>query len=98
MLKNKIHILVCSSIVLSVFLSAAPLDKYYIPPQSTGYTAQTTAPNIETEFRNKVSRLSPEERANIKQAYQQKMNTAVKNKDFNAAAYYQRLIDILNSF
>jgi len=96
MLKNKIYILVCSSIVLSVYLSAAPLDKYYIPPQATGYT--TTQPDIETEFRNKVSRLSPEEREKIKQAYQQKMDTAAKNKDYKAAAYYQRLIDILNSF
>ena len=98
MLKGKIHILVCSSIVLSVSLSAAPLDKYYIPPQLSGYTAQTVKPDIDTAFRNKVSSLSLEEREKLKKSFQQKMDTAAKNKNFDAAAYYQRLINVLNSF
>lgn len=98
MKKTKIYILIYVSMMLPIFLSAAPLDKYYIPPQATGHTAQTTEPDIETQFRNKVSSLSPKEREKIKEAYQQKMDTAANNKNFDEAAYYQRLIDILNSF
>jgi len=98
MLKNKINMLVYSSIVLSVCLSAAPLDKYYIPQQSAGYTTQTAKPNIESEFRNKVANLSPGERKKLKESFQQKRDNAANNKNFEAAAYYQRLINILNSF
>jgi len=98
MLRDKINILVCSSLVLSVCLSAAPLDKYYIPPQPAGYTTQTAKPNIDNEFRNKVAGLSPEEREKLKESFRQKRDNASNSKNFNAAAYYQHLIDILNSF
>ena len=98
MFKNKIYIVIYLSIVVPMLLSAAPLDKYYIPQQSSGYTAQTAEPDIETEFRNKVSSLSPEERNILKKSFRQKMDNAAKNKNFDAAAYYQRLINVLNSF
>ena len=98
MSKNKINILVCTSILFSVYSAAAPLNKYYIPQQSASYTTQTTKPNIEKEFRSKVANLSPKERKELEESFQKKMNNAVKNKNFEAAEYYQRLIAILNSF
>ena len=98
MFKNKVYILIYLSIILPVLLSAAPLDKYYIPQQSSGYQAQTAEPDVETEFRNKVGSLSLEERKKLKESFQQKMDNAAQNKNFDKAAYYQRLINILNSF
>ncbi len=95
MYKKKIYVFIYLSIMLSVLLSAAPLDKYYIPQQSTGYTAQTAEPNIETEFKKNIANLSPEEREKLKESFQQKMDNAANNKNFDAASYYQRLIDIL---
>ena len=98
MLKNKINILICSNIVLSIYLSAAPLDKYYIPKQSSGYTIEKTEPDIEKEFRNSVSSLSSEEREQLKKSLKLKMKNAVTNRNFKAAAYYQQLLNILNTF
>jgi len=98
MFKNKVYSLIYLSIMLPVLLSAAPLDKYYVPQQSSGYTAQTAEPDLEAEFRNNVGSLSPEEREKLKESFQQKMDNAANNKNFDAAAYYQRLINILNSF
>jgi hypothetical protein len=98
MFKNTIYIMIYLSILVPVLLSAAPLDKYYIPQQLSDYTAQAVEPDIETEFRNKVGSLSPKEREILKESFQQKMDNAAKNKNFDAAAYYQRLINILNSF
>jgi len=98
MFKNKIYTVIYLSILVPVLLSAAPLDKYYIPQQSSGYTTQTTEPNVDDEFRNKVGSLSSEEREILKKSFQQKMNNAANNQNFDAAAYYKRLIDILNSF
>lgn len=98
MFKNKVYILIYLSIMLSVLLSAAPLDKYYIPQQSKGMFVEKTEPDIYTDFRNKVAVLSPEDRIKLKESFEQKRDNAAKNKNFDAAAYYQRLIDILNSF
>ncbi|OQX49836.1 MAG: hypothetical protein B5M46_03265 [Epsilonproteobacteria bacterium 4484_20] len=98
MFKNKICILVCLGILLPVFSLAAPLDKYYIPQQASGYTTQKTGPDIDTEFRNTISSLSPEEREKLKGSFREKMDNAAKNKNFDAAAYYQHLLDILNTF
>ena len=32
MYKTKVYILICLSMILPVFLFAAPIDKYYVPP------------------------------------------------------------------
>ena len=97
MYRFKVYIFI--SVVVPIFLSAAPINKYYISPQQdSSYTAQTAELDIETEFRNKVAGLSPKEREKIKIAYKQKRDDASRNKEFEAAAYYQRLINILNSF
>ena len=98
MFKNKVYIFIYLSMILPVFLSAAPLDKYNIPPQLSGNTVQTAKPDVDTEFRNKVAGLTPKERAQLKKSFQQKRDTASNNKNFDAATYYQRLINILNSF
>ncbi len=98
MYKVKVYILMCLSIMLPILLSAAPIDKYYVPPQSSGYTTQTTEPDVYDKFRNKVSILSLEDRNELKRFYQGKMDDAAKHQNYAAAAYYKKLIDILNSF
>lgn len=99
MFKNKIYIVTYLSILVPVLLSAAPLDKYYVPQQSSGYTAQTSgSEDIYIEFRKKANNLSAQERVELKESFQTRRDNASKNKNFDAAAHYQRLINILNSF
>ncbi len=97
MYKKKIYVFIYLSIMLSVLLSAAPLDKYYIPQQSSGYTTQTAEPDIYAEFRNKISNMSLEDRNKLKESFEKKRDEAKKINNFDAAKYYQQLIDILNS-
>ena len=103
MYKTKVYILSYVSIVLPIFLSAAPIDKYYVPQQQQQIVQpQQQKPSytqdIYTNFRNKISGLSPEEREKLKSSFQNKMDNASKNKNFDEAAYYQSLIKILNEF
>ena len=106
MKKTKVYILIYLSIMLPVFLSAAPIDKYYVPPQQQQVTqqqapssrAQTSKQDVYTEFRKKAGKLSPEERGKLKSSFQNKRDTASKNQNSDAARYYQELINILNTF
>lgn len=99
MFKNKIYIVIYLSVLVPVLLSSAPLDKYYVPQQSSGYMVQPSeSEDIYIEFRKKASSLSPLERGELKESFQTKRDNASKNKNFEAAAHYQRLINILNSF
>ena len=105
MKKNKVYILIYLSMMLPVFLSAAPIDKYYVPPQqqvthqqASSSKAQTSKQDTYTKFRNKAGKLSPKERGELKSSFQNKRDIASKNQNFDAAKYYQELINILNTF
>ena len=112
MYKKKIYVVIYLSMILPVLLSAAPIDKYYVPPiQFQQQASQQQMPSMKqvpstktqmgesavyAEFRKKVKNLSPEERKKLKESFQQKMDNAAENKNYDEAAYYQRLINILN--
>ena len=99
MFKNKMNVVIYLSLLIPFTLSAAPLDKYYIPQQSSGYTAPVSEPeDVYAGFRKKSSSLSPQERDMLKRSFQTKRDTASQNKNFDAAAHYQKLINILKSF
>ena len=100
MYKTKVYILIFLGMLLPVFLSAAPIDKYYVPQQQQSSSArtQTGEADVYTKFRNKVGKLSSEEREKLKSSFQSKRDTASKNQNSDAATYYQNLINILNRF
>ena len=52
--------------------------------------------NVYIHFRNKVSDYPSEKKEQMQTHYRKKMKEAVREKNFNAAAYYGRLIAILN--
>ena len=104
MFKNKVYIFIYLSMMLPVFLSAAPIDKYYVPPvqqyapqqQAPNYKKSIDASNIYSDFERKVSSLSPIQKRELKESFQKKMDNAANNKNYEAAAYYQQLINILD--
>ena len=99
MLKDKIHILICSSIVLSVSLSAAPLDKYYVPQEIPTYpqsSAPTVSPSVYNKFENSIKNLASPDINNLIVKFSKERDQAAKNRNFDDAKYFQHLIDILN--
>ncbi len=112
MYRVKIYSLIYLGMVLPLFLSAAPIDKYYVPPiqfqqqilqqqmplqqQVPSTRAQIDEAAVYADFRSKVSKLSEKEREVLKSSFTNKMNSASNNKNFDEAKYYQKLIDILN--
>ena len=107
MYKARIYIFIYLSIVLSVFLSAGALERYTIPQQqqsgiykSKSYSVQPKSAvdsSTYTEFENKVKSLLPTEREKLKEYYRKKLKEAVRNRNFDAASHYERLIGILSS-
>lgn len=95
MKKAKVYILSCVSMMLPVFLAAAPIDKYYVPQQqqAPSYTTQTVKPDVYTSFRKKVSTLSDVQKRELKDSLEKQKNNAA-NADVKK--YYQDLINILN--
>ncbi len=106
MKKAKVYIFIYLSMMLPVFLLAAPIDKYYVPPiqfqqqasqqQIPNARAQTGESAVYDEFRKKVKNLSQEEIGKLKSSFTNKMKTASDNGKFDEAKYYQELINILN--
>ena len=95
MKKAKVYILIYLSMMLPVLLSAAPIDKYYVPQQqqqAPRHTVQTGGSNDYTDFRNKVSRLSDIQKSELKDSLEKEMNNATKA---DVKKYYQDLINIL---
>jgi len=97
MKKTKIYILIYLSMMLPVFLAASPIDKYYVPPQQQQqapiYTTQTVKPDVYADFKKKVSRLSDDQKRELKNSLEKQKNNAA-NDDIKK--YYQDLINILN--
>jgi hypothetical protein len=100
MSKVNSYLTIVSILSISTVLSAAPLDKYSVPQSSSAYVSPanpSVKSDVYTEFREKVLGLSSEEKNELKTFYQKKLAEAVNKKDFDAAAYYQKLIEILGS-
>lgn len=96
MKKAKVYILIYLGMMLPVLLSAAPIDKYYVPQQqqqAPSYTTQTVKPEVYTDFRKKVSTLSDVQKRELKDSLEKQKNNAA-NADVKK--YYQDLINILN--
>ena len=96
MKKTKVYILIYLSMMLPVLLSAAPIDKYYVPQQqqqAPSYTVQTGQSSAHHDFKKKVNRLSDTQKKELKDSLEKKRDNAA-NADMKN--YYQGLINILN--
>ncbi len=95
MYKVKVYILIYLSMMLPVLLSAAPIDKYYVPQQQQvpSHTVQTGQSNTHHDFKKKVNRLSDTQKKELKDSLEKKRDNAA-NADVKN--YYQDLINILN--
>ncbi len=99
MKKAKIYILIYLSMMLPVLLSAAALNKYTAPAQSTSSVQAKEIVNesVYTDFRQKVRNYSPEKKEKMKTYYRKKLKDAIRMKNMDAASHYERLLGILNS-
>ena len=94
--------LICSIALVPVAVSATHVDNY---PAVQKLHTDTSKPkqaddgmDIYAEFKKIVSDLSPEDRAKLKKIYIKKIESASEANNFEEAAYYSRLYDILDSF
>ena len=100
MYKGKAYFLIYLSMVLSVLLSAGALDRHTVPQQQFEYTVPPktdVSENIYIDFMNKVRGYPPAKKEEMKTYYHKKMKEAMRERNFNAAKHYERLIAILNS-
>jgi len=99
MYKNKVYILICVSVMLPVFLSAAALNKYTAPTQSASsmQTKKTVNDSVYSDFQRQVRGYSPEKKKKMTNYYRKKLKDAVRMKNMDAASHYERLLGILNS-
>lgn len=85
MRKNKVYILIYLSMLLPVLLLTEVL---------AGYTSHVSE-DAYIEFRTKTSNYSAETKAKLKTHYRYKMEEAIREKNFDAALHYQRLIEFI---
>lgn len=99
MLNKRIYLFIYLSIIVPIHLSAAPLDKYYVPKQSEHTTAPitTVSQSVYSDFKNAIRNYSPQKKEKMRQYYSKKMQDAVRDRNFDAATHYERLIVILNA-
>lgn len=98
MARKRAHILILAGLTLPVLLSAGALERYYVPQESSKSTAPQIDQQVYNDFRAKAAGYSPQKREKLKTYYRQKMKQAVRDRNFDAASHYQKLLDILNSF
>lgn len=98
MFKKRVNILVFLALAAPGALSAGALERYQVPEVSGKSAEIRVEEKVYTDFRNKVKDYSPEKREKLKAYYRQKMKQAVRERNFDAASHYQKLLDILNSF
>jgi len=98
MKKAKVYILIYLSMMLPVFLSAAALNKYTAPAQSSSVQSKVTVnKSIYVDFREQVRNYSPEKKEKMKMYYRKKLKDAIRMRNLDAASHYEQLLGILNS-
>ena len=98
MIKNKVTILIYLSVMLPVFSSAAALNKYSAPVQSSHVQSKATVnDSIYADFREKTRHYSDEKKEKMKTYYRKQLKDAIRMKNMDAASHYERLLGILNS-
>ncbi len=85
--------------MIPVFLFSGALERYTIPQQSerSATNRMSVEERVYIKFKNTIQNYTPEQKAKLTQYFQEKMAQAIRQKQFDAAAYYERLINILNS-
>jgi|GEM_PF-6404621 len=93
------HTLFYLLLMVPIFLFSGALERYTIPQQSEQSTTNRAyvEERIYDKFKNTIREYTPEQKAKLTTYYQEKMAQAIRQKQFDAAAYYERLINILNS-
>ena len=95
--KKTINILISLALAAPWVLSAGALERYQVPEVKSKSAEIRVEEKVYTDFRNKVKEFSPQKREKFKAYYRQKMKQAVRERNFDAASHYQKLLDILNS-
>ena len=86
--------------ILPVFLSSGALDRYTIPQQQSQQMVQPKASvnkSVYDDFKKKTDSYSPAKKEEMKAYYRKRMKVAVRDRNFDAASHYERLIGILNT-
>ena len=103
MITKKLTLFLCIYMLTPLYLSSAPLDKYYIPQsaQAEGYYSKNKkaqdSRDIDIEFMKQVQKLSASEKQELKEQLRSKLNNAVSTENYAAAKYYKHLLEILNT-
>jgi len=101
MYKSGVSVFLYLSIAVPVFLSAGALERYSVPQQQSQQDKAARSSYISEDvyfnFKNKIRDYSAPQKEKLKAYYHTKMKEAVREKKFDEASYYERLIDILNS-
>lgn len=98
MFKKTVNILISLGLAAPAVLSAGALERYQVPEVNTKSAEIRVEEKVYNDFRAKAAGYSPEKREKLKEYYRQKMKQAIRDRNFDAAAHYQKLLDILNSF
>lgn len=100
MYKNKIYVLICLSMLAPILSLGGALDRYTVPQQKSGHAIQTpgtVSESVYIDFMKETSNYSRAKKEEMKAYYHKKLKEAVREKNFEAAMHYERLIGILNS-
>ncbi len=98
MFKKSVNLLIFLALAAPAVVSAGALERYQVPEVKSKSAEIRVEEKVYTDFRNKVKDYSPEKREKLKAYYRQKMKQSVRERNFDAASHYQKLLDILNSF
>ncbi len=99
MYRVKIYSSICLCVFLPVFLQAAALNKYNAPAQSSTsiQTKEIVNESIYVDFQRLADGYSQQKREKMKAYYHQKLKNAIRVRNLDAAAHYEKLLSILNS-
>jgi len=98
MIRKTVNTLIILLLVAPAVLSAGALERYQVPQTSTKPVTTNIDEQVYREFREKAATYSPDKRKKLQEYYRQKMKQAVRDRNFDAAEHYQKLLDILSSF
>ncbi|WP_345974918.1 hypothetical protein [Sulfurimonas sp. HSL3-7] len=95
--KKTMNILIFLTLAAPAAVTAGALERYQVPEVKSNSAEIRVEEKVYTDFRNKAKEYSPEKREKLKAYYRQKMKQSVRERNFDAASHYQKLLDILNS-